>query len=209
MTRNTLLLSIITILFPAMLWAQAKTSIPSIDIGIKAGANFATLSGSTWDNGYKAGFLGGIFAGLHGAKMGVQAEAFFSQTSYTAQGHNFYDGYSAFYNNAMDSAKNGRFRVSYLSIPVLFEFKPIPFLWIQIGPQYNGVVSVKDVDGLVKDGKALFKSSDISGVVGLELKLPLHLSLGARYVLGLSSMNNLAGAWQQRLFQVHVGYSFL
>ncbi|MGN6566611.1 MAG: porin family protein [Flavipsychrobacter sp.] len=212
MRLRTLLFVFITLISPAFVWAQEKgPSIPKIDLAIKLGANIAKLSGDTWDNGYKAGFLGGVAVGLREHRIGVQVEAFFSQTSYTVSGHNFYDAYSGFYNNLADSTKNGSFKVTYLSIPVLFQLKLIPLLWLQVGPQYSGVVSVKDADNLVHDAKGLFKSGDLSGVIGLELKLPLHLNIGARYILGLSSLNNtdVSGAWQQRTVQVHVAYAFL
>jgi len=212
MKNRKLLLALITIIFPAVVWAQDKgVSIPKVDLAIKLGANIAKLSGDSWDNGYKAGFLGGVAVGLREHKVGVQIEAFFSQTNYTVSGHNFYDAYSGFYNNAADSAKNGSFKVTYLNIPVLFQLKLMPLLWLQVGPQYSGVVSVKDADNLVSDAKGLFKSGDVSGVIGLELKLPLHLNVGARYVLGLSSLNNtdVSGAWQQRTIQVHLAYAIL
>lgn len=213
MRNNKLLLTLLILLLPAMVLAQgeAKVSIPRIDLGLKVGANIAKLSGDTWDNGYKAGFLGGAFAGLRGSHWGVQVEAFLSQTNYTVQGTTFYDAYHQFYNNAEDSAKNGSFKLTYLSIPILLQLKIVPMLWLQVGPQYSSIVSVNDVDGLVKDAKGLFKSGAFSGVVGLELKLPLHLNIGARYILGLSSLNNtdVSGAWQMRTLQVHVGYTFL
>jgi hypothetical protein len=212
MKFRKLLLAFVMLISPAAMWAQDKSvSIPKVDLAIKLGANVAKLSGDSWDNGYKAGFLGGVAVGLREHRVGVQVEAFFSQTSYTVSGHNFYDAYSGFYNNAADSAKNGSFKVTYLSIPVLFQLKLIPLLWLQVGPQYSGVVSVNDVDNMVKDAKGLFKSGDLSGVVGLELKLPLHINIGARYILGLSSLNNtnVSGAWQQRNVQVHISYAFL
>ena len=86
-------------------------------------------------------------------------------------------------------------------------------LWLQVGPQYSGVVSVKDVDGLVGDAKGLFRSGSVSGVAGLELKLPFHLNVGARYILGFSNLNasssSISGTWQDRTLQVHLGYTFL
>jgi len=213
MKRAAIGLFIAIILLPAIVLAQdpIKLSIPKIDLGLKLGANMAQLSGNSWDNGYKASFLGGIFTGFRAHKMGVQAELFFSQSNYSVQGHDFYDAYSQFYNNAKDSAKNGAFRVTYMNIPVLFQYKIVPLLWLQIGPQYSGVVSVKDADGLVKDAKSLFKSGSVSGVIGLELKLPLHINFGARYVIGFSDVNatNISGAWQEKQLQIHVGYTIL
>jgi hypothetical protein len=188
-----------------------KVSIPNIDLGIKVGANLAKLNGANWDNGYKASYLAGAFIGIRYNKLGVQAEAYFSQSNYSVTGTGFYDAFKGFYNNAADSAKQGSFKVNYLNIPVLLEYKLIPLLWLQAGLQYSGVVSVTDADNLVKDAKGLFKSGSTSGVIGLELKLPLHIDLGARYIIGLSSVNNtdVSGAWQQKTIQVHLGYTFL
>lgn len=214
MKRKNILLALITIIMPSMLWAQTKVSVPNLDLGIKVGANFAKLDGDTWDNGYKAGFLGGAFVGLRGNRFGVQLEGFFSQTHYTTTGQQFYTVYQGapqLFNQAIDSTKTGNFRAGYFNIPVLFEMKLLPMLWLQIGPQYSGIVSVKDANGFVNDAKSLFKSGYISGVGGLELKLPFHLDAGARYVLGFSDLNNsnIKGAWQQRTIQLHVGYTFL
>jgi hypothetical protein len=204
---------VIILLMSSGLVAEAKKGgvVPNIDLGVKLGANFAKLDGKSWDNGYKANFLGGVFAGMRFNKVGVQIEGFYSQTNYTVDGYGFYSLYKGFYNNAGDSLKKGSLKVSYFNIPVLFEVKLLPMLWAQIGPQYSGVLHVSDPDNMLQDAGSLFKSGDISGVVGLEAKLPFHLVIGARYVLGLSSMNNTAvsDAWQQRVIQAHVGFSFL
>ncbi len=213
MKKKGIALLIAIWLLPIISSAQEpiKVSIPKLDLGLKLGANLAQLSGNNWDNGYKASFLGGAFAGLRAHKVGVQIEFFFSQSNYGVSGHSFYDAFSGLYNNAADSAKNGSFKVTYMNIPVLFQYKLIPLLWLQVGPQYSGVVSVNDVNSLVKDSKNLFKSGYTSGVIGLELKLPLHLNFGARYVIGFASINNtdVSGAWQAKQLQVHVGYAIL
>ena len=214
MRKRFMLLGLIALILPALASAQLKPGLPGLDLGLKVGANFAQLNGKSWDDGYKANYLAGIFAGLRAKKVGVQVEAFFSQTKYTTTGKEFSDAYPTIAINQIavgDSAKERSFNVGYLNIPVLFQYNIFSKLWLQVGPQYSGVVTVKDVDGLAKDAKSLFKSGDISGVVGLEAKLPFHLNAGARYVFGLSDMNNTgaSGAWQQRTIQVHLGYSFL
>jgi hypothetical protein len=192
---------VIILLMSSGLVAEAKKGgvVPNIDLGVKLGANFAKLDGKSWDNGYKANFLGGVFAGMRFNKVGVQIEGFYSQTNYTVDGYGFYSLYKGFYNNAGDSLKKGSLKVSYFNIPVLFEVKLLPMLWAQIGPQYSGVLHVSDPDNMLQDAGSL------------EAKLPFHLVIGARYVLGLSSMNNTAvsDAWQQRVIQAHVGFSFL
>ncbi len=112
-----------------------------------------------------------------------------------------------------DSLKTG-IRATYISIPLLFELKIIPHLWLQLGPQYRGVVSTQSINGFAYDAGQVLKSGDFDGVAGLELKLPMHLNVGARYILGFSDMNNdsipgYTAAWKQRSVQLHLGFSFL
>ncbi|MBL7718167.1 MAG: PorT family protein [Flavipsychrobacter sp.] len=208
---KNILLAVTLFLLPAMAGAQLPPK-PNIDLGLKAGANFAQLRGDSWENGYKANFLAGMFTGIRFKKFGVQAEAFFSQTSYTTTGPDFYTTYPRVaFRQPVDSSRNGRFSVGYINIPLLLQFKVLPMLWVQAGPQYSGIVSVRDADELVQDAKALFTNNDFCGVVGLELKTPVKVVVGARYVFGLSSINNTStsGAWQQNTIQLHAGFSFL
>ena len=212
MKRLTIILA--CVLLPSLLFAQtaaATLSTTKIDLGIKLGVNMDKLSGNSWDNGYKAGFLGGAYLGVRASRIGVQVEAFYSQSNYTVSGHNFYDLYSAFYQNVADSAKKGSFKVSYMNIPVLFEIKLMPYVWLQVGPQYSAVLSVSDGDNMLTDAKKVFKSGTVSGVVGVDIKLPFHLDLGARYILGFSDVNNTnaSDSWNNRTLQVHLGYRLL
>ncbi len=170
------------------------SSLPHFDLGIKAGLNYEQLNGDGVSSNYKPGFQGGIFMGLHKKKIGVQVEGLVSFSKY----------------DIADSINKGEFKATYINIPVLFEYKIVPLLWLQIGPQYNGIISVQSSDAAVKDAKAIFKSGAVSGVGGLELRLPFRINVGARYVLGLSNLNNeTSDAWKQRMLQVHVGLVFL
>ena len=204
---------IFTLLALAVLGFSAKSSAQKIDVdlGIKVGANFSNINGKYWENGYKANFLGGVFLGVNGNKLGVQLEGIFSQSTYET-GKDFHSLYGAFYNNAADSLKKGSFKVNYLSIPVLLNIKLFSRATIQLGPQYSGIVSVNDKDELIKDAKGLFKSGSLDGVIGLQINLPARLNIGARYVIGFSDINNESAAedaWKQRTLQVHIGYSIL
>lgn len=187
-----------------------QAQLPKFQLGIKAGVNLSKLNGENWNGGYKTNLLGGIEAGFYGPKIGISAEAFFNQSSYVT-GDNFHDIYHEYYNNLQDSLKQGTFRVSYLSIPILFNVKVLNIVWLQVGPQFNGVVGVKDVDNLVHDAKGLFKSGDLSGVAGVKINLPFHLSVGGRYVFGLTDINSqtIGDAWKQRNIQIHVTYNLL
>lgn len=208
------LLAIIFVL-PLLATAQVVPATPSIgvklNVGLKLGVNFAKLNGTDWDGGYKTNLLGGAYVNLHGNRLGIQVEGLFSQSTYTT-GSDFGTIYNQYLSNAGDSLKQGTFRVSYFNIPILLQVKFMPRVWIQLGPQYSGVVSTQDKDKFVKDAGELFKSGTISGVGGLWLNLTSHLNVGARYVFSFTDENNteakMADAWKSRNIQVHLGYTF-
>ncbi len=183
-----------------------------IALGIKVGMNLSQLNGDTWESGYKTNALGGIFLGVHNKKIGVTIEGLFSQSSYVT-GKKFNQLDSIYFAGAKDSLKQGTFRVNYLNIPLLFDLKILNRVWFQVGPQYSGVVGVKDVDGMLKDAKKLFGNGDLSGVVGLHITMPAHLTIEGRYIFGLTDMKassvNVSEKWNQRVIQVSIGYNFL
>ena len=62
--------------------------------------------------------------------------------------------------------------------------------------------------------QAAFATTDFSGVLGLQAILPLHLIVGARYVLGFIDQNansvpGLTNTWKNRSFQLYAGFRFL
>jgi len=180
-------------------------------LGIKVGANFSSIKGETWENGIKANLAGGAYAGFKGPHIGVQVEALFSQSDYTT-GSDFHDVYSSYYQNLGDSLKKGMFRVNKLSIPILFQFKVLPGLWVQLGPQYTGIVSVNDMDNLVHDAKSMFKTNNIQGVAGATFNFG-SFNVGARYIFDFSDINNTNvntdDVWKERVLQIHVGFKIL
>jgi hypothetical protein len=185
-----------------------------IHIGVKTGANFNQIDGKYWENGYKASLQGGVFFTIQGVILGVQVEGTFTQSTYVA-GSGFNQLYKDYFNTGMDSIQGGSFKVNYLSVPILLNMKLLPFLKMQVGPQYSGVVSVQDEKSLMKDAKSLFKSGSMDGVVGIWVDLPMRLNVGVRYIVGLSNINSNDGAnvgsqeivdaWRQKNLQVHVG----
>lgn len=203
------------ILFPAMLQAQGHSKL-NLDLAVKLGANFTNIDGKYWVNGYKANLLAGAYAALNGPRIGLQIEGLFTQATYIT-GKGFSDLYKDFYQTGKDSIKTGSFRVNYFNIPVLLNIKLMSRVWIQLGPQYSGVVTVKDVNGLMNDAGKLFKNGTVSGVGGLQINLPLNISLSGRYVFGLSDINNnydytknqsnIEDNWKQRTLQVALSYT--
>ena len=174
-----------------------KKLVPKVTVGVKAGANFQTLAGKTWASTYKPGILGGAFVGVYKGKWGVQVEGLVKSARFDIK-----------------APSNAYITSLSLDIPVLAEYKIFKRLWVQAGPQFTSLISETDHNtGSVKN---LLKSSDISGVAGLEVKLPFHLTAGARYIIGLTDINNnknaaQAGtdAWKTSYAQIYVGFRFL
>lgn len=215
MNRTKLLALLCALLLPAFLYAQDGSggAVPiKLNGGFKLGANMARLDGKTWESGYKTNLLGGVFLGVHGNRFGIQVEGLFSQSEYRT-GKDFNSLYRDYLSDAKDSLKQGAFRVNYLNIPVLLQYRLLNRVWLQAGPQFSGVVSTKDRNQLVRDAGELFKKEgygNVSGVVGLWINLPFSLNIGGRYVMSFADENstNVADSWKQRNVQLHIGYNF-
>lgn len=216
MTRIRVLLLLCSLFaVPVAACAQEPILLSRVHVngGIKLGANLAKLNSDTWDGGYKTNLLGGVFLRLHNGRWGVQAEGFYSQSDYTT-GKDFHSIYPIYLAAGKDSLSSGTFRVSYFNIPLMVQVKILNRVWMQLGAQYSGVVSAKDQDAFVKDTKELFdKQGDVAAVGGLWIDLPLHLNIGARYVVAFSNSRNsdfngtTNESWKQRNVQLHLGWT--
>jgi len=177
-------------------------------LGPKVGMNLSKLDGQSWDGGYKTNLLGGVWLAVHGSRFGIQVEGLYTQTSYIT-GPGFDTIYNQYVVAGKDSLQNGQFRLSYFNIPIMAQVKILNRVWLQVGPQYSGVVSVHDKDEFVNDATKLFENGSISAVGGLWIEMTRHLNAGARYVMGLSNFNKTdLESWKQRDVQIHIGYKF-
>lgn len=168
-----------------------STYAQGIDLGIKLGANFSKVSDINTDLDNKTGFVGGAFLGLNfNEKAGILVEALYSQ-----QGAKF---------------ELGEFDISYLNVPVLFKYKLIQGLNLQVGPQFGFVVDDKvSFDSVVGGAETAVETNsfDTSGVVGLGYDLPMGLRVSARYTFGFSEITDDGG--KNSVITLAVGYSFL
>ncbi len=179
-------------------------NLPKADLGVKVGANFGQLSGNTIESNYSGGFLGGIFVGAHKHKIGVQAEVLVSNAKYTIDNN--------ILNNKIDV------QAVYLDIPLLFEYKLIggkllPKVWLMAGPQFSSIMSIKSADAAKTDLKNQFESGYFAGVAGLEVRY-MRFCLGARYILGVTNINNksatnIQDSWKNRNIQLSLGFKFI
>ncbi len=207
MTKTKLFATIICLCFPILMYAQPGSPVKA-DLGLKVGANFASLSGDGWDEGLKTGILGGIYGGVHTKTVGGQIEFLFSNVKYDVNGRDiFLAGLSA---SQVDTNKSGKVGVSTLQIPILFNIKVTGPLWLHLGPQYTSVIGLNDEENIFSDVKNVINNGDVSGVVGLTFNMG-KLNVTGRYVLGFSDLNasSISGAWKQKMIQLHVGLNLL
>jgi hypothetical protein len=178
--------------------------LPKVTLGLKVGANFQELSSnSTFQNSYKGGVVGGAFVGVTKKNWGVQVEGLVKTVKYAVS-------------DVLKSQGQNDVNTVYIDVPVLLEYKLVPRLWVQLGPQFSDLLSAKSSS---TDVKSSFKTSDFSGLLGLQAILPMHFIVGARYVLGFSNIyngNSTGGyigsanqTWENRSFQIYVGWRFL
>ncbi len=199
-----------------MLWAQGHSKF-GLDIGAKLGANFNKVEGDYWDNGYKANLMAGAYIALNAGRWGVQIEPLFTQSTFST-GTGFSGLYKDFYQAGKDSVVNGTFRVNYWNVPVMLNLKIFGRVWLQVGPQFSGTLSVKDKDKLMSDAETFFKNSMVSAVGGLWINLPANLTISGRYVMGFNNINNnsnyiqnaksVEDNWKQKMLQIGIGYTF-
>ncbi|QTY25851.1 porin family protein [Flavobacterium sp. CS20] len=173
-------MKILKILFAILITAQL-THAQKIDLGVKIGANFSTLSDvSGFDN--KTGFNAGFFVGTKISKIGLQAELLYSR-----QGAEFED-------SDID--------LDYINVPVLLKYYLIGGLNVQLGPQFGFLID-DNLPNLLET-----KSFDLSGAAGLGVDLPFGLRADVRYVFGLTDVfENSDG--KNGNFTLAIGYSFL
>lgn len=196
------------ILAPFQSFAQSATHLR---LGIKAGANFDQTQGEHLETNFSGYFFGGAYAGLQFTRVRIQAEALFSQNTITT-GAGFKDAFQNYLSEKGEQLKSGTFKMNELSVPILVSFNVIPkLIWIEAGPQYTAVVSIKDIDGFVTNVEDVVKNGYVSGVVGASLELPLNFNVGVRYVFGLTDRNNTSvpDNWKSSHIQASVGFSFL
>ena len=207
--KRTLLLTTLSLLFisfssqaqlPGV--SAVKKTLPKVAFGVKLGANFNelhTTNTAAIQQAYKPGIVGGLFLSVRKGKFGGRLEGLLNSSNYTY---------------TYNAAQNGTYKNLYLEIPLLFEYRIIDRLWAQAGPQFSDILSVSANPNPRPsvDPKTYFKS-EFSGVIGLEAKLPVHLMLGVRYILGVTNVNNealtqVSGSWKNRTIQAYVGFRF-
>jgi hypothetical protein len=151
--------------------------------GIRAGANFSDVTGTGLDTSVKTGLYVGIFKEIPLIKslLFVQPEIQYSQEGFSTN---------------IDDVK-----VDYITLPIMAKVYALKLLSFETGPQFGFPISDNLESGDVK-------SFVTSWGVGMSLNLPLHLSINARYVTGLTDTFDSIDSNKSQVFQVGAAFRF-
>ena len=176
-------LFVIVLLFVITLSVQAQL----LQIGVKAGLNYANFSGTTIQTDAITSYHAGLLAEIKLLdKFAIQPELL-----YTTQG--------ATYNTVLGDVKN---ELGYIAIPVLAKIYLSKSFSLELGPQASFLLSEKNN----------FDASDPNTFefavdAGLSFKVTKSIFLQGRYVLGLTEVSPNADA-KNSVLQLSAGLMF-
>ena len=160
-----------------------------LELGVKAGVNFASLTDASGFNN-RTGFVLGAFAGFKvSEKVALQGELLYSQ-----QGAD---------------PDLGEFDLNYVNVPLIVKYYVSGGLNIQVGPQFGFLVS-DDIFSVFDDIGDNIKANefDVAAVLGVGFDFPMGIRVDGRYNLGLSDVTDLSSS-KNAVFTLALGYSFL
>lgn len=169
------------------------------NIGVKAGAELQKLDGQTFKEGFSFGYQLGGFARIGiGRKFGIQPEVLFSQVNI--------DTTSSF-NDVYQFNQLSKVKLGYLKIPILLDYKLLPFLSVQAGPQVG--VLIDNNLNLFQNGQTAFKKGDFSMLAGVQANFAKFRVYG-RYAIGLNNINDIDNRdqWKSQSVQLGIGLAF-
>ena len=165
----------------SVLAISATAMISAQSFGVKGGANIATISKEkSWDDtNARIGYYVGVY-------MHAPVNSIFS-----IQPEVLYNSVGVKYENSKTSHSLG---LDYVSVPIMFQFEPIPKLFVEAGPQFSFLVGNSDrnkTDDVVTIKKyrnnSNYNSFDLSGAVGVGFRIN-NITIGARYLVGFTDI---------------------
>ncbi|WP_298733102.1 porin family protein [uncultured Chitinophaga sp.] len=171
----------------------------SFHFGLKADLSFNSLHGNGLAGTFKPAFNAGAFGELNiSSKWAIQPELLFTLYNNKA-GADFTKYYV---NSGASGANNSKIQLGYLSIPVLLTYNVNEFLSLNLGPQYNLLVSYDET--LLQNGRRAIKKNDLGAAAGLTLHVS-QVRFYGRYVMGLSDLNDIDNRYSWKTHQIQLG----
>ncbi|HEY4206864.1 MAG TPA: porin family protein, partial [Puia sp.] len=176
-------LKFVLISFVLLTTVTASSYAQKLHLGVVAGTNMYKVTGRSFDEKFKPAFSAGVYGEYTiNRMMAIQPELLWNQII-TRTDQDFSQIYPGV------GVADADVYLNYISLPVMFAFKPTPELSVLLGPQYSYLVD--QTSGLLignSRDKDAFSKSDLALVFGGQLNLG-KVKVGARYSVGLTEIN--------------------
>lgn len=190
------------------LWSLAITVMicstvksQSFHLGIKGGTTIGKISGQSFSEKFNYGYhIGGAAEIGLSKKWSIQPEVLFNQIN-TDTSSEFRKIYTS-----LSTSNLSQIKLSYLSIPILVNYKVSNFLSLQAGPQFGILMDQNET--LLQNGQRAFKKGNLSMLGGVQINVASFRIYG-RYAVGLSNINDIDNKdkWTSQSIQLGVGFN--
>jgi hypothetical protein len=172
--------------------------------GIKGGANLNKFEGQRFKQGFSFGFHAGAFAQVKLAhKIHLVGEVLFSQQNIDSA-----DNIDEVFDFIRFAEERSKIRLNYIDVPVLLSvgIDQIGAIKLQSGVQASLLMNRSNT--VLANGREAFKNGQLHAVAGVDWQLAA-VKLGARYLWGLGSVNNVnSNSLKTQSIQVYLGLGF-
>ena len=186
---------IVAVFFLMTTASQAQT----FKAGVKFGTTVNKLSGYSFSEKFSFGYHAGAFAEIKlSDRLFLQPEVLFSQVN-TDTSNQFRQLYN------LNATTISNIKLSYLSVPLLLNYKLNKVIDLQAGPQYG--ILIDQNKNLLQNGREAFRSGDFSLLGGIQVKLA-NVRIYGRYAIGLQNINDIDNRdqWKNQSIQVGIGF---
>lgn len=169
-----------------LLLAAGHLSAQTFQLGIKAGGNLESFTGSDGPNytshSFQAGWNAGIFTNFWlGNHFAIAPEVLYTTAGAQIKTTNSDNNQNVYVNNQLN--------LSYISVPVMAKFRFTGGFYLETGPEINFNISQGKYQN--ETVKTFTNSSEFAWGLGLGYQSPIGLGIGARYNVGLSRVDNV------------------
>ena len=177
------------LLFSAFLFFSFS-NVSAQGLGIRAGANLATVSGSDIPD---VGDITGYYAGIY-YQMSLIKDILYLQPElqYTGQGF-----------SSTSSGTRVDYTMDYITIPILAKIYVIKIFSFEAGPQFGFNIN----DSFDSTDNVTVESFDPALALGMNINLPFGLSIDGRYVQSFSDAFDNFNEKNQ-VIQLGLGFKF-
>jgi hypothetical protein len=192
--KRLLLACTAIIVFTAVSYAQG-----GFRLGVKLGTSLNKVEGQSFKEGFDLSYHAGGFAEIDfNKKWGIQPEVLWNQTS--GRRSNF----NSLYVSVANPNGSEKFKLDYLSIPLLLRYNIGSILSLNAGPQFS--ILLNEDKTLLQSGQSAFKDGDFSMVGGAQLNFKF-LRVYGRYNIGLQNINDIDSKdkWTNQQIQLGLG----